>query len=171
MNALNQIKEQLSLAWLARTEQERRFLSIGAGVALLALLYVIFLAPALNGHAQLTKDLPRLRQDAALMQALALDAAQLAHQPPVQLVPMSKESLTASLAQRAIVPVSLSMTGDYAKLQLKDTSFASLVAWLDAQRRENRVSVQDAAINAVNDAGQVDAVLTLRQANADAGAR
>jgi general secretion pathway protein M len=171
MNALNQIKEQVALAWLARTEQERRFLSAGGAVVLLALLYLIFVAPALNGRAQLNKDLPRLRQDAALMQALAIDAAQLAHLPPVQLVPMSKESLTASLAARSIVPVSLSMTGDYAKLQLKDASFANLVTWLDAQRRENRISVQDATVNAVNDAGQVDAVLTLRQANADTGAR
>jgi general secretion pathway protein M len=171
MNALNQIKEQVSLAWLARTEQERRFLSAGAAVVLLALVYVIFVAPALNGRTQLNKDLPRLRQDAAQMQALALDAAQLAHQPPVQLVPMSKESLTASLGTRSIVPVSLSMTGDYAKLQLKDASFANVVSWLDAQRRENRISVQDATITAVNDVGQVDAVLTLRQANADAGAR
>ncbi len=167
MNALNQIREQASLAWLARTEQERRLLSVGAGVVLLALLYVIFVAPALSGRVQLNKELPRLRQDAALMQALALDAAQLAHQAPPQLVPMSKESLTASLAARALVPESLSMTGDYAKLQLKDASFASLVTWLDAQRRENRIAVQDAAVTPVNDAGQVDAVLTLRQANSD----
>ncbi len=171
MDALNQIKEQVALAWLARTEQERRFLSVGAAAVLLALLYVIFIAPALNGRKKLNEDLPRLRQDAALMQALAVDAAQLAHQPPVQLVPMSRESLSASLAARSMVPVSLSMTGDYAKLQLKDASFASLVTWLDAQRRENRISVHDATVTAVNDAGQVDAVLTLRQANADAGAR
>ncbi len=169
MNALNQLKEQLALAWLARTEQERRFLSVGAGVVLLALLYVIFVAPALNGRVALNKDLPRLRQDAAQMQALAAEAAQLAHQPPVQLVPMSKESLTASLATRSIVPTVLSMTGDYAKLQLKDTSFANLVSWLDAQRRESRISVLDATVTAVNDAGQVDATMTLRQA--DAGAR
>jgi general secretion pathway protein M len=171
MNALNQLKEQLSLAWLARTEQERRFLSVGAGVVLLALLYIIFLAPALNGRVQLNKDLPRLRQDAAQMQALGAEAAQLAHQPVVQLVPMSKETLTASLAARSIVPVNLAMTGDFAKLQVKDASFANLVTWLDAQRRESRISVQDASVTAVNELGQVDAVLTLRQANADAGAR
>ncbi len=63
------------------------------------------------------------------------------------------------------------MTGDYAKLQLKDVSFANLVTWLDAQRRESRIGVQDATVTAVNDAGQVDAVLTMHQANADAGAR
>lgn len=171
MNALNQFKEQLSLAWLARTEQERRFLSVGAGALLLALLYVLFVAPALNGRVQLNKDLPRLRQEAALIQALAIEAAQLANQPPVQLTPMSKETLTASLATRSIVPVSLSMTGDYAKLQVKDASFANLITWLDAQRRESRIAVQDGAFTAVNDAGQVDAILTLRQANADAGAR
>ena len=37
----------------------------------------------------------------------------------------------------------------------------------DAQRREGRISVQEAAITAQGGAGQVDATLTLRQ---DAGA-
>jgi general secretion pathway protein M len=41
------------------------------------------------------------------------------------------------------------MTGEYAKLQLNGVSFANLVAWLDAQRRENRIAVQDAAITAL----------------------
>lgn len=170
-NAFNQLREQATLAWNARTEQERRFLSVGAGVVALALLYAVAIAPALTGRSQLNKDLPRLRQDAAQMQALAVDAAQLANQPVPQLVPMNKETLTASLTARSMAPVSLSMVGDYAKVQLKDANFANLVSWLDAQQRESRISVQDAAVTAVNDAGQVDAVLTLRQAGATAGAR
>jgi general secretion pathway protein M len=105
------------------------------------------------------------------MQALAVEAAQLANQPVPQLVPMNKETLTASLTARSMAPVSLSMVGDYAKVQLKDANFANLVNWLDTQQRENRIAVQDAAVTAVNDAGQVDAVLTLRQAGGAAGAR
>jgi general secretion pathway protein M len=55
------------------------------------------------------------------------------------------------------------MTGDFAKLQLNNVSFANLMAWLDAQRRENRIMVQDASVTGLPVAGQVDASLTLRQ--------
>jgi len=58
---------------------------------------------------------------------------------------------------------SLTLTGEYAKVQFNNVSFANLVAWLDAQRRENRIQVQDAAFTGLPAAGQVDATLTLRQ--------
>ena len=79
--------------------------------------------------------------------------------------PMSSEALNASMAQRGLKAGSLTMTGEYAKIQFNGVSFANLVSWLDAQRRENRVQVQDATFAAV---GQVDATLTLRQASAPA---
>ena len=62
------------------------------------------------------------------------------------------------------------MTGEFARLQLTGVSFANLVGWLDAQRRENRVGVQESTVTALAVAGQVDASLTLRQ-DAGAGAR
>ena len=59
--------------------------------------------------------------------------------------------------------------GGYGKITiLNGVSFANLVAWLDAQRRENRVQVQEAAFTAQPAVGQVDATLTLRQASAPA---
>jgi general secretion pathway protein M len=162
-----QFKQQLMLAWIARTEQERRFLGVGAALVLLALVYSILVAPALSGRARLRQDLPQLRQQQAQLQALALEAGELARAPQPQVVPMTRESLTASLAARSITPQSLSMTGEYAKLQLSAVSFANLVSWLDAQRREHRITVQDASITAEGAPGQVGASLTLHQ---DAGA-
>ena len=98
---------------------------------------------------------------------MALEAGELSRQPAAAGTPMSKESLTASLAALSITPQSISMTGEFARIQLAGVSFANLVSWLDAQRRENRIAVQDAAITAQAPAGKVDATLTLRQ---DAGA-
>ena len=69
-----------------------------------------------------------------------------------------------------ITPQSVTLTGEFARLQLTGVSFANLVAWLDAQRRENRVGVQESTIAALAVAGQVDASLTLRQ-DTGAGAR
>lgn len=157
------LRERALGYWMARTEQERKYLSVGAAVVLLALAYLVLVEPAMQGRADLRRSLPQLRQQAAQMQALAAEARALAAQPAPQVPPMTREALAASLSQRGITPASLAMTGEYAKVQLTNVSFANLVAWLDAQRRENRVAVQDASFNALPVAGQVDANLTLRQ--------
>jgi general secretion pathway protein M len=161
-----QVRARALAYWMARTEQERRTLSIGAGVLLLALGYLILIAPALEGRAQLRAQLPQLRQQAAQMHALADEARSLAAQPAPQVPPMTRESLQQSLSARGINPSSLAMTGEYAKLQVNNVSFANLMSWLDAQRRENRIQAQDASFTSLPVAGQVDASLTLRQAGA-----
>jgi general secretion pathway protein M len=162
-NMIGQFREQLAVSWGARTEQERGVLTVGAAVVLLVLLYAFFVGPAISGSAQLRRDLPQLRQQAASLQAMALEAGELARQPALQVAPMTRESLAASLATRSITAQSLSMTGEYAKLQLNGVAFANLVNWLDVQRREQRISVQEAVITAEEPAGQVGATLTLRQ--------
>ena len=161
--SIGRFKERLAVYWLARTEQERKYLTVGGAIVLAALVYMIFIDPAQAGRTELRQKLPELRQEAAELQALALEASQLAARPVPQPTPMTRESLTAGLAARSITPQSLTMTGDYAKLQLSNVSFANLVMWLDAQRRENRISVQDMTATAQGAPGQVDASLTLHQ--------
>ena len=163
-----QLRDQLSLYWLARTEQERKYLTVGGATLVGALVYVLFVAPATGGRDKLNAQLPLLRLEAAKMQALALEAGELARQPAPQATPMSRESLAASLAARSLNPASLSVTGDYARLQLNGVAFAGLFAWLDAQRREHRIEAQEVALTAGTPAGQVDAVLTLRQNTGEA---
>ena len=150
------LRERALAYWLARTEQERKFLAIGAAVVLVALVYALLLAPAIEGRDRLQRSLPQL-------QTMAAEAGALAANPAPPPAPMTREALTASLAQRSLVPGSLTLTGEYAKVQFNNVSFANLVAWLDAQRRENRIQVQDAAFTRLPAAGQVDATLTLRQ--------
>ncbi|GAB3369757.1 type II secretion system protein M [Massilia agri] len=157
------LRERALAYWLARTEQERKFLAIGAAVVLVALVYALLLAPAIEGRDRLQRSLPQLRQQAAQLQTMAAEAGALAANPAPPPAPMTREALTASLAQRSLVPGSLTLTGEYAKVQFNNVSFANLVAWLDAQRRENRIQVQDAAFTGLPAAGQVDATLTLRQ--------
>jgi general secretion pathway protein M len=169
-NSFAQWKEKLALAWLARTEQERKYLAIGAAVAALVLVYALFIAPALAAKARLEKELPQLRTQNAQLRAMALEAGELARQPVVQVTPMTRESLVASLAALSITPGSVTMTGEYARLQLAGVSFANLVTWLDAQRRENHITVQESTVTALAVPGQVDASLTLRQ-DTGAGAR
>jgi general secretion pathway protein M len=167
-SAIAQLKDQLALFWLARTEQERKYLTVGGAAVLGLLVYMLFMAPAITGTRNLRAQLPQLREDAAKMQALALEAGELARQPPIQVVPMTKESLTASLAARSIVPGSLVVSGDFAKLQLNGVAFANLYTWLDAQRRESRILAEDVGVTAGGPAGQVDAMITLRQNTGEA---
>jgi general secretion pathway protein M len=153
---------------LSRTDQERKFLAVGGGVVLVSLVYALLLAPALEGRDTLRRSLPELRQQAAQLQTLAAEASTLAANPAPQVPPMTSDALNASMAQRGLKAGSITMTGEYAKVQFNGVSFANLVAWLDAQRRENRVQVQDATFTALAAVGQVDATLTLRQASAPA---
>jgi general secretion pathway protein M len=94
---------------------------------------------------------------------MAQEASTLARAPATQVTPLTRETVSTSLSGRALTPQSLSMTGEYIKLQLNNVSFANLATWLDEQRRANRVLVQDAVVTALPAAGQVDASLTLRQ--------
>lgn len=157
------LRERALAYWLARTEQERKFLAVGAAVVLVSLVYALLLAPALEGRAKLQHSLPELRQQAAQLQSMAAEASTLAANPAPPPAPMTREALSASMAQRSLSPGSLTLTGEYVKVQFNNVSFANLVAWLDAQRRENRIQVQDAAFTALAAAGQVDATLTLHQ--------
>lgn len=150
--------------WEARSAQERKLLTIGAVVAVLALFYALFVGPPLDGREQLRKQLPALNQEAAEMRALAQKASELASQPAPQLPAMTRASLTTALAARGLVAQSLSVTGEYAKLQFTGIQFASLVNLLDAIRKDSRIEVQDASITAKDAPGVADASITLRQA-------
>lgn len=173
---LGNLRASAAAFWSARTEQERRFLAVGGIVLGLAFVYAVFIDPALSGRDRLRKELPPLRQQAAEMQALAAQAAQLAAQPPAQPQPLSRETVTAALTARGLTAQNIAVTGDYVKAEFKGVQFAGLVTWLDAVRRENRLVVQDAKISAQQgkdskdekagkepaSAGIVDAALTLR---------
>ena len=156
-------KAAASLFWDARSGQERQLLVWAGAIVLLALLYLVLIAPALDGRARLRQELPQLRLQAAEMQALSAQAATLAGQAPTQVASMSSDSLNSSLAARGLTPQSLAVTGEYAKLRLSGVPFSSLIDWLAAQRRESRIAVQEANIVAQPAAGLVDATLTLHQ--------
>lgn len=166
--SINNLRGSAAAFWAARTEQERRFLAVGGAVVGLALVYGLLIDPALSGREKLRKDLPQLRQEAAELQALATQAAQLNAQPPVQVAPVTRDAVEATLTAQGLKPQNLAVTGDYVKADFKNVPFAAVVTWLDGARRDSRLAVIDATFSAQGaqdqpNAGQVDAVLTLRQ--------
>jgi general secretion pathway protein M len=167
MSKLNQsvqhLRGQAALFWQARTEQERKLLTVGAVVVGLALFYSLLIDPALSGRDKLRKQLPELRQQEAEMQSLAREASSLQGQSNIAPPPMTRDSLNAGLSARGLNPQSVNVTGEYAKLQFNGAQFAGLVAWLDAVRTESRINVAEASITAQEAPGVVNATLTLRQ--------
>jgi len=161
--SLQETRARADAFWQARTEQERRCLAVGGAVVGLALFYSLLIAPALDGRARLDKELPQLRQQVAEMQAMAREAAALQGQGNIAPPPMTKDSLNASLAARGLNPQSVTITGEYAKLQFSGAQFAGLVVWLDAIRNDSRIAVVDASFTAQDTPGMVNATLTLRQ--------
>ena len=165
---INAYRANAAIWWSARTEQEQRMLSIGGAVLALGLVWGVLIDPALSGRARLEKELPNKNQQLAEMQALAGEATQLAQQPVAQPQPLSKDGVAARLQSIGLTTQNLAVTGDYIKVEFKGVPFAGLVSWLDAMRREQRVTVQEGSVTQQGPAGQVDATLTLRQ---DTGAR
>jgi general secretion pathway protein M len=163
LSHVGRVRARATGYWIARSEQERRYLAAGFGVVFLALVYTGLIEPAVEGRARLQRSLPELRQQAAQLASMAGQARALAGQAPVPVTPMTRESLMTSLSGRGITPGSLTLTGEFARLQVTGVSFANLVSWLDAQRRESRIAVQEGSFTAQDPQGQVDANLTLRQ--------
>jgi len=163
---MNDYRARAAAFWSVRTEQERTFLRVGGLVLGAALFYSVLVGPALEGRDKLRKSLPELRQQAAELQALGAQAAALRNQNSIAPSPMSRDTLASGLTTRGLNAQSLSVTGEYAKVQLNGVPFAALVVWLDAVRVESKIQVQDASISAQDSAGMVNATLTLRQSSA-----
>lgn len=150
--------------WTARNERERKQLLLAAVVAVLGLSYMLLIEPAYLGGKQLQKNLPALRQQAAELQSMSLQASALARETPPPPPPMTRESIEAALARAGLKPQNVAIAGtDLAKVQLASVSFAGMVAWLDEMQKSARVTVADANITSQGQADVVNASLTLRQ--------
>ena len=166
MNAvgiLTELKESIAGFWLGRNARERMVLAAGAALIMLGLIYAIFFGPALSGREQLQKTLPSLRQQAADMQAMAKEAAQLAGvtAPPPAIV--TKESVEALLTQKGFKSPTVAVSGDVVRLQLSSASFAGLLDALEELRKTSGLAVLDANFVALAAIDTVSANLTLRQ--------
>lgn len=162
MNA-NAMKQSLAAFWNERNKREQNMLAIAMAVIVLGLLYVLLIDPALSGRAGLQKQLPALRQQAAEAQSLSKQAASFGSKTTAPPAPVTRESIEASLIRKGLKPQSVTLTGDQARVQLNGVSFPDTIQWLDEMNKSARVSVVEASINAQEQAGMVNATLTLRQ--------
>jgi general secretion pathway protein M len=153
----------LSAFWLERNARERSILAFGGAFLVLALVYLLFINPALSGRAQLEKSLPQLRQQAAELQALAKQATELNAAGAAPAAPVTRETIEADLARRSIKPKSVLVSGELIKLELQGVSFAAIASWLDEMQKASRVSLTEGKFDAQAGIDTVNASLTLRQ--------
>jgi general secretion pathway protein M len=157
------INESATAFWRGRNERDRAILIFGSLALALLLVYAIFFGPALSGRAKLSKDLPALRQQAAELQILAKQAADLNNGGVPEADPISQEGIAASLSSRGFKPQNLSVTDDSVRLQLNPVSFANLLDWIDEEQRASRLTVVEASFVSLPQPDTVNATLTLRQ--------
>lgn len=162
-SSLSGLKQSLSTFWNERNKREQNMLLAGLVVVVLGLVYALFIDPALSGRKDLEKKLPALRQQAAEVQAMARDASTATPKTGGLVPAMTKESIEASLARNGLKAQNVAVTGEMAKLQLNNASFAGTVDWLLDMQRTARVSVVDANVEAQAQPDTVNASLTLRQ--------
>lgn len=148
--------------WQERNSRERAMLTLAIVVIVLALIYAVLIGPALSGREQLTKNLPLLRQQAAELQLLTKQSAQLAG-AGAPVAPISRETVDASLARRGLKAQNLVVSGGMVKLELTSASFTALLEWTDEMQKTARLSMVEANVVALAPLDSVNATLTLRQ--------
>lgn len=159
----SRISIPLSEFWRARNGRERGLLGGAAALIVLSLIYLVLIDPAISGREQLGKTVPALRQQVAELQDMSRQVGTLPDQPPPVVVPVTRETIEASLLRKGLKPQNLALSGGTLRLQLASASFAGIVAWLDEMQKTASFTVSDANIVAQSQPDMVDATLTLQQ--------
>jgi general secretion pathway protein M len=157
------IVAEIVLFWQQRDARERRWLSIGMVSILLALIYLIFINPALSNKAILEKAIPQLRQQVAEMAVMSSQYAKIASQMSSDVPPVTRESVEASLLRRGIKAQTLTSADDIVRLQVTSVAYVNIMEWLLEMQKAARLTVEDAKITGLTEVGQVGVVLTLKQ--------
>ncbi len=162
-NFLTQLKLSFAEFWSVRDARERKMIVVSAVVIASSLIYVSLIAPALTGREQLRKKLPMLREQVVQMQALSKEVVSYGEKTPPTVAAMSQSSIEAALAHSGLKPKNLTVTGDFAQVQLNDVSFSSTMGWLNEMQKAVLASVTEVTITALAQPDRVDAKITLQQ--------
>lgn len=159
----NELKVAVSDNWEKREPRERRVL-LGLGLlALLSVIYLLGIAPAQTHIRDLQEATPKLKQQAAMMNALAEQYSFVSKAMHDQVPPITRETIESTLARRNIKTQSLTVSGDVVRFQVNAVAYSSIMEWILEMQKAARLTVDEAKLVALTDPGQVSIVLTLRQ--------
>ena len=155
------MKTILVQKWTGLASRERVVVLVGTAFVVIALLYLSAVEPAWRTRSRLTDELPRLRADAAEVEALRIEAASLRKQK-VNLD--SLEYVVAAigrlLAERNLKPAALREIEERRILvSLKRADAAAAIGWLADLSSELPLRVSAARLSRAG-AGAVDVEIT-----------
>ena len=169
-----QSRQSFSEFWMVRNARERAMLAVTALVVAFSLAYVLLIAPALFGREQLNKNLPKLRQQVAWMQALSKEAATLSGKAGLSAsasstapLTISREVIDATLARNGLKAQNVMLTGDFVKIQFASVSFSGTLHSLDDMQKNALLFVVDANTVALAQPDMINATFTLHQQRPD----
>jgi general secretion pathway protein M len=161
--------------WSARNARERKLLGIGSLVVIGGLLYGLLLDPAVSGRAQMQKQLPALREQAAQTQALAREVDALKKKTLPEAPLLTRENVESALASKGLKVQSLAVTGEQVRAQFENVSFSAIVDWLQDMHRGMNASVVEASVQSQSQShsavDMVNATLLLRQQRREQGSQ
>jgi type II secretory pathway component PulM len=154
---------ELVESWNKRELRERRIL---LGVALLIIASAVFLIavqPASSRIKTLREFTPKLKQQAASMNLMAEQYAQLSKSMTETVPTITRESIEVSLLRRNIKTQSLTVVNDLVRFQVNAVAHATMMEWFLEMQKAARLTVDDIKFTALTEPGQVSVVVSLRQ--------
>jgi general secretion pathway protein M len=152
--------------WNKRELRERRIL-IGVGMLVVAsLLYLFAVQPAYTNIKDLENSTPALKLQAANMANMASQYGELSKTIAENIPPITRETIESTLARRNIKTQSLTVSNDIVRFQVNVVAYANLMEWILEMQKAARLTVDEVKLTSLTEAGQVSAVITLRQQRA-----
>lgn len=154
----------LSTWWSARSQAERRILSIGGALAAMLVFAAFVWLPLERARARLAAELPGLGASVAQMRAQAEQVKALRALPVrsgAANVPLATLVASGTLAQG--IPDARVATLDARRLKLTagDVGWARLLEWISGVQAAHGLAVDAASIDALPSPGRVRAELVL----------
>lgn len=164
--------EQLIQRWFQLAPRERRLIVLAGVVALLGVVYLGLVEPALRDREAIQARLPGLRHNVAEADALVIEARALsaaaasAPRPSLQAVRLRLEQSLENAGLRGALQ-QIQAGEALVDLRFRDVAFGAWLEWLDAALRESRLRVADLSINRDTEPGRVSVRVVLEVAGGE----
>lgn len=148
--------------WLGLPRRERAMTAAAGSFALLALLYLVAIEPAWKARARLEAELPRLREQAAEVDALAQEARRLTSRGvAVASAAAAGVALEQSLTRANLAGVRVAVLDERRlAVSAKAVPVTQWLAWTEEAARESRLRIAAARISRTSVRAVVDAEAT-----------
>ena len=161
-----EILNKLLNDWNKRELRERRILIGVAILVLVSLVYLFAVQPAYTSIKNLENSTPSLKLQAATMTNMAAQYGDLSKTMAENIPTITRETVESTLARRNIKTQSLTVSNDIVRFQVNVVGYANLMEWILEMQKAARLTVNEVKLTALTEAGQVSAVVTLRQQKA-----